>query len=124
MDIILIFIILQIILLPQMALHDWVHLPPLTDIRELEKHSTKKGRLINSIIFAFLIIIPLGLTYYCQPDFSFLAKITIFNFYFLLTIGTIFSWWLPYFFKKLHIIKMLLQSMKILIIFCLHGVIM
>ena len=81
-----------------MAFHDWIHLPPLTDIRELEKHSTKKGRLINSTIFFFLIFIPLSLTILYKPDFPLWALITIVNFYGWLTVGTIFTWWGPYFF--------------------------
>jgi hypothetical protein len=81
-----------------MSLHDWVHLPPLTDIRELEKHSSWSGRLINSIIFALLILIPLGLTVIYQPYFPLWALITIVSFYGLLTLGTIFAWWVPYIF--------------------------
>lgn len=98
MSLIILFIILQTILLPIMALHDWIHLPPLTNIRELEKHSTVKGRFINSTIFFFLIFIPLLLTIVYQPDYSFFVRISIFNFYFFLSVGTIFSWWVPYFF--------------------------
>src|SRR3990167_6599825 len=98
MDLISFFIILQIILLFFMTFHDWIHLPPLTNIRELEKNSTKKGRLINSIIFFFLIFIPLLLTLIYKPNFTFWSLISIFNFYFWLTLGTILSWWVPYFF--------------------------
>jgi hypothetical protein len=81
-----------------MALHDWIHLPPLTNIRELEKHSTKKGRLINSILFFFLIFIPLMLTVMYKPLFPFWVLISLITFYGALTLGTIFSWWVPYFF--------------------------
>ena len=98
MDLISFFIILQIILLFFMTFHDWVHLPPLTNIRELEKHSTKKGRLINSIIFFFLIFIPLMLTLLYRSNFPLWVLISVFNFYFWLTFGTILSWWIPYFF--------------------------
>lgn len=81
-----------------MTLHDWIHLPPLTDIRELEKYSTKKGRFINSTIFFFIIFIPLFLTWYYQSYFPRWALITIANFYGWLTLGTLLSWWMPYFF--------------------------
>jgi len=81
-----------------MALHDWIHLPPLTDIRELEKYSNHKSRLINSIIFFFLIFIPLLLTLLYMPIFPLWVLISIANFYGWLTVGTIFSWWIPYFF--------------------------
>lgn len=79
-----------------MALHDWIHIPPLTDIRELEKHSTKNGRILNSIIFFFLIFIPLLLTWVYRLHFPLLVSATIATFYGLLTLGTVFSWWVPY----------------------------
>jgi hypothetical protein len=93
-----IFIALQVILLFLMTFHDWVHLPPLTDIRELEKHSSKTGRLINSFIFALLILIPLSLTYFYAPGLPYSIRRTIAIFYGLLTLGTILSWWVPYIF--------------------------
>ena len=98
MDLITTFITLQIILVPFMALHDWVHLPPLTNIHELEKHHTKKDRLITSMIFFFLIFIPLMLTIIYQPNFPLWVLIALVNFYGWLTLGTIASWWIPYFF--------------------------
>ena len=98
MNLIASFIVLQTILLFFMAFHDWVHIPPFINIRDLEKHSTKKGRLINSIIFFFLIFIPLMLTVMYRPLFPLWVLITILVFYDLLTIGTILSWWVPYFF--------------------------
>ena len=81
-----------------MTFHDWVHLPPLTDIREMEKHSTRKERLINSMIFALIVLIPLYLTWAYQPTFPLWVLITITTFYGVMTLGTIFAWWIPYFF--------------------------
>ena len=98
MNVVSFFIALQIILLFFMTFHDWVHLPPLTDIREMEKHSTNMGRLVNSTIFFFLIFIPLFLTWNFQPNFPFWVPIAITNFYGWLSLGTILSWWIPYFF--------------------------
>ena len=98
MNIIQIFIILQIILFFFMTFHDWVHVPPLTDIRELEKHSTKKGRIISSIIFAVIVLIPLFLTWIYRVNYPLWVLISITNFYGLLSLGTILSWWVPYFF--------------------------
>ncbi len=98
MNIVTIFIILQVVLLFVMTFHDWVHLPPLTDIRELEKYSTKKGRVINSLIFFLLVCIPLLLTTLYQPELFLCVKITIISMYGLLTFGTVFAWWIPYFF--------------------------
>lgn len=95
---ILVFIVLQIILFFFMAFHDWVHLPPFTDIRALEKYSTIRGRMINSIIFGFLIAIPLFLTINYQGHFTWGILFHIFLFYAFLSLGTILSWWVPYIF--------------------------
>lgn len=100
--IITIFIVLQVVLLLLMSLHDWVHLPPLTNIRELEKNSSKTGRLVNSFIFFLLIFIPLTLTIIYMPHFSRSVLFTLIIFYGLLTLGTILSWWVPYFFGSSH----------------------
>jgi len=97
-NIILIFIILQIILFFFMTLHDWIHLPPFTNIRALEKHSTTKGRLINSAVFGLFILTPLSLTLIYQPNFPTWILIHIILVYGLLSLGTIFSWWIPYIF--------------------------
>jgi hypothetical protein len=97
-NLISIFILLQIVLLFLMTFHDWVHFPPLTNIHELEKHSTRTGRLVNSTIFFFLIFIPLFLTWHYQPQFPFWVVVSIVNFYGWLSLGTIVSWWIPYFF--------------------------
>ncbi len=97
MELLSFFIILQIILLFFMTFHDWVHLPPLTDIRELEKHSTRNGRLINSAIFFLLIFIPFTLTWLYKPHFPLWVLIALISFYLPLSLGTIFAWWVPYF---------------------------
>jgi hypothetical protein len=98
MNIVSFFIALQMILLFFMTFHDWIHIPPFIDIDELEKHSTKKGRLINSTIFFFIVFIPLMLTWFYRSNLTMWILIHISLFYLLLTIGTIFSWWIPYFF--------------------------
>lgn len=98
MNLIQLFIFLQVILFFFMAFHDWVHLPPLTDIRALEKNSTFKGRVITSTIFAIIVLIPLFLTWFYQPDFPLWVLVSIVLDYGFLTLGTIFSWWAPYFF--------------------------
>lgn len=92
------FLFLQVILLFLMTFHDWVHVPPFTNIRELEKHSTVIGRAINSALFFVLIFIPLCLTWYYQPIFPRWVVISLTRFYGCLTVGTIISWWIPYFF--------------------------
>lgn len=98
MNILSTFIFLQAVLLLFMTLHDWVHIPPFTDIRALEKYSTPMGRLINSIIFFFLIFIPLSLTYAYQPNLPFWVVGTLTSVYGVLSLGTIVAWWIPYFF--------------------------
>jgi len=92
------FIVFQTILLIIITLHDWVHLPPFTDIRTLEKHSSVRGRIINSAIFFLLVFIPLALTIIYQPHFSRSVRIALLNFYGWMSLGTIVSWWIPYFF--------------------------
>jgi hypothetical protein len=98
MNVVSFFIALQIVLLFFMTFHDWIHIPPFIDITELEKHSTKKGRLINSTIFFFIVFIPLMLTWVYRSNLTPWILINICLFYVLLTVGTIFSWWVPYFF--------------------------
>jgi hypothetical protein len=109
MSLISFFIVLQIILLFFMVGHDWIHVPPLTNIRELEKHSTKKGRVINSILFFLLIFVPLFLTCYFNPSYSHYFNtdysayprwvlVFLVAVYGVLFLGTLFSWWVPYIF--------------------------
>lgn len=93
-----VFITLQVILLFFMAPHDWIHIPPFTDIRELEKYSSKTGRFVNSAIFAALIVLPLSLTYWYRPVYPLGALVTLCALYGLLTVGTVLTWWVPYFF--------------------------
>lgn len=92
------FILLQIVLFFIMTFHDWVHVPPLTDIRALEKNSSIKGRIINSIIFALFVLIPLTLTGAYASHFPTWVVGTIAGFYGVLSLGTIASWWIPYLF--------------------------
>jgi hypothetical protein len=91
------FVTLQVIVLFLMTFHDWVHLPPFLDIRDLEKAHSVSQRLMSSIIFFFLIAIPLFLTWHYESSGSFWALFSIVNFYGWLTLGTILSWWVPYF---------------------------
>ncbi len=93
---VVIFIIVQLVLLCIMALHDWVHIPPLTDIRELEKHSSWWGRFINSCMLASFILVPLVLTWLYRRDLPLWILWSNSAIYSILTLGTIFSWWVPY----------------------------
>lgn len=93
-----VFISLQIILLCIITLHDWIHVPPFTNIRELEKHHSFWDRFITSAINGSLVLIPLLLTWYYQTHYPRWVLIVISTMYALLTLGTILAWWIPYFF--------------------------
>ena len=45
-----------------MALHDFVDIPPFTDLKDLKQAHSLKFRLIGSIINAGLVVIPLIVT--------------------------------------------------------------
>lgn len=94
------FIILQIILLIFMLFHDWIAIPPLNDIKTLKITDKNFYRLLGSIINGAVVLIPLILTikYERQNIFPSSIAFNIFIFYLLLSIGTILSWWIPYFF--------------------------
>jgi hypothetical protein len=103
--IIQLFIAMQFLLLIIMALHDWIHIPPLTNIRELEKYHSRNQRFLTSFIYTIIVLIPLTLTLYYQPYFSWFTLINIALFYGFLTFGVISSWWVPYFFGSSEKLK-------------------
>lgn len=94
----IVFITLQISLLLIMALHDWVEIRPLTDIRALAAQHTIKDRMSASAIYSIIVLIPLLLTVWYQPILPYAARWCIVIMYGLLTLGTIASWWIPYIF--------------------------
>lgn len=93
------FILIQLSLALIMALHDWVDLPPLTNLKALqEKHSVLE-RTVTSIINTLLVLIPAALCFHYRfKAMPFGARALIFTIYSLLTIGTIAAWWIPYLF--------------------------
>lgn len=93
-----IFIILQFSLLLFMLFHDWIPIPPFNDISALKLSDSDFYRLLGSIINGLTVLIPLTLTLIYQPTIPLSIYVTIVLFYLLLTIGTIFSWWVPYIF--------------------------
>lgn len=97
---VLFFIILQFILLFFMLFHDWVPIPPLNDVEALKVSDSDFYRFLGSVINGVIVLIPLIITlnYYHQPSISRFATITVTAFYLLLTVGTVLSWWAPYFF--------------------------
>ncbi|MBX9831391.1 hypothetical protein K2X40_05510 [Candidatus Babeliales bacterium] len=92
------FIILQIILLGFMALHDWVHVPPLTNIPDLKKSHSFKDRLLTALVNAGFVLIPLILTVQYRSHFPRQVLLIITIFYSILTLGTLCAWWVPYIF--------------------------
>lgn len=96
----LFFIFLQFLLLLFMIFHDWIPVSPFNDIESLKIADSNFYRLLGSVINGLTVLIPLliTLTYYRQPSIPLSATITLVSFYLLLTIGTILSWWTPYFF--------------------------
>lgn len=96
----LLFILLQLILFLFMIFHDWISVPPFNDIKTLKISDSYFYRLLGSAINGIVVLIPLIITwhYYRQSAFPLSAIITISIFYFILTIGTILSWWVPYIF--------------------------
>lgn len=94
-----VFIVLQVIVAVLLALHDWVHIPPLTDIHVLAKAHSVRARLFGSIINTGLVLIPLIATWHYWPGpLPPWALYCAIGSYSLLTIGTIAAWWIPYFF--------------------------
>lgn len=83
-----------------MLLHDWIPVPPFNDVPTLEQVDGNQKRLIGVLINATTVLIPLiyTLKYRNSVPFPTSTAISIMIFYFCLTIGTIASWWIPYFF--------------------------
>lgn len=98
---IIFFLLLQCILFLFMALHDWVNIPPYTNLPALKKAHSVKFRLIGSLVNGGLVIIPLLVTFFYLDSYLPLWARLIFTIiYGLLTLGTITAWWIPYFSGK------------------------
>jgi hypothetical protein len=98
----ILFFILQVILLFFMIFHDWIPFSPLNNVEALKRTDANFYRLLDSVINGATVLIPLLITlaYYPKSFFPLPAIIIITLFYFFLTIGTILSWWTPYFFTS------------------------
>ncbi len=92
------FIIIQCVLFLFMTLHDWVDIPPFTNLKALRKAHSVKSRLIGSLVNGGLVLIPIivSLLYIASP-LPLWARILFVIIYGLITIGTITAWWIPYF---------------------------
>lgn len=93
------FIIIQSILLIFMLFHDWIPIPPFNDIEALKKSDSTFYRLLGSLVNGMFVLIPLIITLRCyqQTPVPLIAMVTVLTYYLLLTIGTILSWWIPYY---------------------------
>lgn len=92
------FVIIQLILLLFMALHDWIDIPPFTNLRALKKAHSFKFRLIGSLVNSGLVLIPLIITLaYLTSSLPLWAQLLFVAIYGLMTFGTITAWWVPYF---------------------------
>lgn len=92
------FLIIQCILLLFMALHDWVDLPPFTNLEALKKAHSLKFRLIGSLVNVGLVLIPLIITFtYLNSPLPLWSRLLFVGIYGLITFGTITAWWIPYF---------------------------
>src|SRR5690349_684173 len=94
------FICLQILLLFFMLFHDWISIPPFNNIVDLKAMDSNSYRLLGSAINGATVLIPLLITifYSYHSTLPLFPAITITFFYFFITIGTILSWWVPYFY--------------------------
>lgn len=92
------FILIQCLLLLFMVFHDWVDIPPLTNLAALKKAHSLKIRLIGSFINGILVFIPLIVTFfYRETSFPLWARLLFVAIYGFITFGTITAWWIPYF---------------------------
>lgn len=93
---VVVFIILQITLLLFMVGHDWIHVPPFTNIPELKKAHSFNDRVLTTCINTSFVLLPLLLTIRYQPYFPERVSIILIIFYSILTLGTLCAWWIPY----------------------------
>jgi hypothetical protein len=92
------FIILQAVLFFFMALHDWVDIPPFTDLSALRKAHPLRFRLLGSCVNGGLVLLPFIVTLlYISSPMPVWARLLVTGIYGLLTMGTITAWWIPYF---------------------------
>jgi hypothetical protein len=97
-----------------MLFHDWISVPPLNDIPALKKHDTLFYRLLGSAINGTVVLVPLLLTliFHQGKSIALYANITIVIIYAILTVGTILSWWVPYFFGSSQKLKQAFSKFK------------
>jgi hypothetical protein len=81
-----------------MALHDWVEIPPFTNLKALKKAHSFKFRLMGSLVNGSLVALPTIVTLiYMRAPLPLWARLLFTIIYALITVGTITTWWIPYF---------------------------
>jgi hypothetical protein len=90
-------IALQIFQVLFLALHDWVPLPPLNDVRSVQA-ADPRGRLIavtvaSTLPFAFGLVASL---YFAGGDFPGWLILYLRISYTVLLVGQLRAWWIPY----------------------------
>jgi len=94
----IILLICATLLFLALALHDLVHIPPLTNVHDLKRHSSTRRLLLDATINGLCGAVPLFLLFYYGAAPPLWALRTIISFYSLLLLGALCSWWVPYFF--------------------------
>ncbi len=115
------FVVIQSILLLFMAIHDWIDLPPFTNLPAQKKAHSLKFRLIGSAVNAGLVLIPLIVTFiYLTSSLPLWARLLFVAIYGFITFGTITAWWIPYFGGGYMAIKRVLKNIAIPTHSCQH----
>ena len=92
------FVALQSMLFLFMAFHDWVDIPPFTNLAALKKAHSFRFRLFGSFLNGILVLIPLIITLsYLGSSIPCWAWLLFTAIYGFITFGTITAWWIPYF---------------------------
>lgn len=81
-----------------LTLHDLVHFPPLTNIKDLKDAESESRRFTDVAINGLCGLIPLALIVWFGPHQPTWSLRTIKCIYGLLLLGAFLSWWVPYFF--------------------------
>lgn len=90
--------IFAFILFLLLALHDLIHFPPFTNIKDLKAAESESRRFTDVAINGLCGLIPLALVVWYGSNQPAWSLRTIKGFYGLLLMGALLSWWVPYLF--------------------------
>jgi hypothetical protein len=93
------FILIQSLIVVILIIHDWVPLGRLNDLAGLKKQVSFKENLIITIVNSLptLIALIISIVYFDQP-YPLIVSVYLILLYFILFMGEIRAWWIPYFF--------------------------